>query len=359
MSKKVLVAYASVSGSTGEVAKAIGEVLAQEGAMVQVQHVKDVTSLSGYDAVVLGSSIRAGKWLPEAMNFLGMHREALSEIPVAYFTTCLTMVQDTEDNRQIVLAYLEPVRQRAPQIKPVGVGLFAGALDPTRQLAMPVQGPQGDYRNWEAIRTWAEEICPALLEGRLEIEEPIMLRGAILSYTDMSGTDLSRVDLHGAKLKEAKLSEADLHDTDLGEADLIKADLRKANLHEAGLNWANMNWADLSGANLHRANLIGADLSQANLSQANLSQAILNGANLSRANLSGTDLSYADLNWVDLRGADLSRANLRGANLGWANLSGADLSQANLSQARYNSSTEWPEGFSAEMHGVILVGEPR
>lgn len=342
MSKKVLVAYASVSGSTGEVAEAIGQVLGkQEGVTVEVRRVRDVTDIGVYSAVVLGSSIRVGKWLPEAIQFLETHQESLGQVPVAYFTTCLTMVNDTEDSRRTVLAYMEPVLQKSAEIKPVGLGLFAGSLDPNRPLVMQTDlAPQGDYRDWEAIRAWAEEVAPALMEGIVESDQPLILREAIMRYPDMAGADLSR---------------ADLNEIDLIKADLRKADLVEASLQKAGLKWAKMGGANISNANLSRANLIGADLNRADLSRANLSQAVLNGANLEQANLSEADLSYADLNWANLSKANLRYADLSEASLGWANLSGADLSHANLSKARYNNQTQWPEGFSLQAHGVILV----
>lgn len=358
MSQRVLIAYASVTGSTGEVAQAIGQVIESDNVAVQVAPVRDIDDLGGFDAVVLGSSIRAGKWLPEAFRFLEMHQEALSQAPVAYFTTCLTLVDDTEDSRRTVLAYMEPVLQAAPKITPVGLGLFAGSLDPNR-TALPMLrsdlAPQGDYRDWDSIKAWAREIRPALLLQSEAFAETVILRDAVLSFTDMSGLDLSNADLSGAKLRETKLTEADLQGANLGESQLTKADLSKADLQEAGLNWADLNWADMSKANLTKANLIGADLNRANLDHANLQYAILNGANLNSANLNQADLSYADLNWADLRGADLSNANLSYANLGWANLSGANLSQANLNQAKYNTATEWPEDFSPEAHGCVLI----
>jgi uncharacterized protein YjbI with pentapeptide repeats/menaquinone-dependent protoporphyrinogen IX oxidase len=357
MGKKVLIAYASVSGSTGEVAEAIGKIVAEEEVTVQVSHIKNVEDVSGYSAVVIGSSIRAGRWLPEAFQFLETHRETLSRVPVAYFTTCLTMVSDTEDSRRTVLAYMEPVQQTAPEIKPVGLGLFAGSFDPQRPSIMQIKdAPQGDYRDWTAIQAWAKEIRPALLADLAALSEPVILRDAVLSYSDLSGLDLSSADLRGADLQETKLSEADLHSSDLSETDLAKADLSHADLRDAGLNWADLNRADMSGANLHKANLIGADLNGANLKQANLSRAILNGANLSGANLSGANLRRADLNWADLRQADLTNANVSYANLSWANLSEAKLSQVVLNQATYNDATEWPEGFAPESHGCILVG---
>lgn len=330
MKKRILVAYASVSGSTGDVAEAIGKVIEQHGVTVDVAPVKDVFSVQGYNGVVVGSSIRAGRWLPEAVRFLREHQENLPVVPVAYFTTCLTMVNDTPDNRQIVRSYLEPILQTIPEIEPVGLGLFAGSLDPHRQLIMQSQSPvHGDYRNWEAIRQWAEEVTPGLLSGEV-FEEPIILRETIISYIEAARADKAIVDLH----------EANLHHADLSQLDLLRSDLRKANLMES---------------NLRGVNLIGADLYRADLRWANLHQATLNGANLANANLSGADLRLADLNWADLSGADLSRANLKGAKLGWTNLSEADLSQVHLQEARFNSQTQWPPGFSPTALGAILV----
>ncbi|HAC2344124.1 TPA_asm: hypothetical protein GJA96_14485 [Listeria monocytogenes] len=85
-----------------------------------------------------------------------------------------------------------------------------------------------------------------------------------------------------------------------------RANLRGANLSYedlscANLRGANLSYADLSCANLRGANLSYADLSCANLSYADLSCANLSGANLSGANLSGANLSYADLNWINWR----------------------------------------------------------
>ncbi|HEL8187277.1 TPA: pentapeptide repeat-containing protein [Listeria monocytogenes] len=110
----------------------------------------------------------------------------------------------------------------------------------------------------------------------------------------------------------------------------------RANLRGANLSYADLSCANLRGANLRGANLSYADLSCANLRVANLSYADLSGANLRGANLSGADLSYADLRRANLRVANLSYADLSCANLSGANLSGANLRGANLSYADLN-----------------------
>lgn len=165
MGDKILVAYASRAGSTGEVAEAIGEVLCDADAAVDVRLAKDVTDVSPYRAVVVGSAIYMGRWMSEAVKFVETHRDALSRVPVAYFTVCLTMKDDTEENRRTVAAYLDPVRE---VVQPVDVGLFAGRLDSSmlsffyRLIIKMMKQPEGDYRNWEAIRAWAGELVPLL-----------------------------------------------------------------------------------------------------------------------------------------------------------------------------------------------------
>ena len=167
MKDKILVAYASRAGSTGEVAEAIGQVLCEAGAAVDVRPAKEVTDLSPYRAVIVGSAIRVGKWLPEAVEFVENHRETLSQISVAYFAVCLTLKEDTEENRREVSAYLDPVCEI---VQPVDVGLFAGAMDYSklpfilRLVMKAMKSPKGDFRDWEAIRAWANRVHDRLIQ---------------------------------------------------------------------------------------------------------------------------------------------------------------------------------------------------
>ena len=158
---KVLVAYATKAGSTGEVAEAIGQALCAGGAAVEVKPVKEVSDVSGYAGVVVGSAIRMGQWLPEAVKFVETHQEALSQVPVAYFAVCMTLAEDTEENRRTVAAYLDKVRE---MVQPVDVGLFAGTMDYSklsfvfRLVIKAMKAPEGDFRNWDAIRDWATNL---------------------------------------------------------------------------------------------------------------------------------------------------------------------------------------------------------
>ena len=163
--QKVLVTYASKCGSTGEVARTIGEVLCQSGAVVDTRYVASVKSLDDYNAVIIGSAIHSDTFMREATDFVIANQHVLSTLPVAYFFTCLTLVDDSEGARRKAGTFLDPLNAQAPQVKTVGVGGFAGVLDygklsfmyrTVMKRKMKQRGiEEGDYRDWKAIRSWA------------------------------------------------------------------------------------------------------------------------------------------------------------------------------------------------------------
>lgn len=171
MNGKILVAYASYAGSTKEVAEAIGETLAGDSAPVDVLRMRDVKDLSPYRAVVAGSAIQGQKWLPEGMQFVQTHRAELNQKPLAAFLVCITLgMKNAANYRQGVSEWMQPVRALA---RPVSEGLFAGKMDLNKlpwnletakvRLAVKMGAlPDGDHRDWQAIRAWAESLLPLL-----------------------------------------------------------------------------------------------------------------------------------------------------------------------------------------------------
>ncbi len=172
MSTRVLVTYATRAGSTAGVAEDIGKALMENGFLVEVHPVQEVTDVTSYDAVVAGSAIQSKRWLPEAMEFLQVHRATLTRKPCAVFLVCMTLAMpNSEKYRPFVADFLQPVRAI---VRPASEGLFAGALDiskvpsPWNRLKFRLSvlfgvWSEGDHRDWDAIRTWADMLPPLLL----------------------------------------------------------------------------------------------------------------------------------------------------------------------------------------------------
>jgi menaquinone-dependent protoporphyrinogen oxidase len=155
---KVLVAYATVYGSTKEVAEKIGEVLKSKGMEVDVSSVSDISDISSYDAAVIGAPVMKFRFLPPARKFVKSNKETLSKIPVAYFSLGLAMMEDTQDHRDTMMRKLKVVTKR---VRPVDVGLFGGKYKkPEKGFKMPL--PEGDWRDWDKIEAWAKGLAGKL-----------------------------------------------------------------------------------------------------------------------------------------------------------------------------------------------------
>jgi menaquinone-dependent protoporphyrinogen oxidase len=172
MSDKILVTYASRTGSTIGVAEAIGRTLAKSDVQVDVRPMDEIKDLVPYRAVVAGSAIQNKLWLPEAMQFIQTHQAALTRKPFAAFLVCMTLTISNGKYRENVTGFLQPVRAL---VQPVSEGLFAGALDISKvpsfrdrlmfrlSVILGVWS-EGDHRDWDAIHAWAENIRPLLLK---------------------------------------------------------------------------------------------------------------------------------------------------------------------------------------------------
>jgi menaquinone-dependent protoporphyrinogen oxidase len=163
---RVLVAYDSRLGSTAEVAAFVGSVLAEKGASVEVARIDSIGDIGQYHSVVVGSAIRYDRWLPEAKAFVEANHVALSRVPVSMFFTCLALANGSAKGERKAAGYAEQMRQLLPEAPAPQIGGFAGVLDPSRgpwwtrvllRVLSRVAGiAPGDYRDWDAIRLWAD-----------------------------------------------------------------------------------------------------------------------------------------------------------------------------------------------------------
>lgn len=167
MEKKILVAYATKYGATGEIADKVGDVLRGAGLQADVSPVDHVQDLAPYGAVVLGSAVYIGKWRKEAAKFLKENQETLAERQVWFFSS-----GPLGEGDPVALldgwrfpASLQPIADR---IQPYDIAVFHGHLNPEKLnllekwMLKNVQSPVGDFRKWEAITSWAESIATVL-----------------------------------------------------------------------------------------------------------------------------------------------------------------------------------------------------
>ncbi len=166
MSGRILVAYASKNGSTAEIAQAIGKELLRAGTSVDVIEMKTVTTLAGYDAVVIGAPLYMGSVMGDMGKFTGRYCSELAKLPVAAFAVGVAPKDPKPGARPAAMGALT---KACGQVAPVASVLFSGKLDPAkvnfvmRKFMEMAKIPSGDFRDWDAIATWARGL-PAVLK---------------------------------------------------------------------------------------------------------------------------------------------------------------------------------------------------
>jgi menaquinone-dependent protoporphyrinogen oxidase len=167
----VLVAAASKHEGTMGIAEAIAAELRMVGYGADVARIDDALRADRYDAVILGSAVYMGKWLPEALNFVNRNERTLREKPVWLFSSG-------------PLGWDNPVPADGPAVAADLIArtgardhrVFVGKLNKhelgfmERLAVRAVKAPDGDFRDWTAIRAWAQGIGLALAPRPLPLE---------------------------------------------------------------------------------------------------------------------------------------------------------------------------------------------
>lgn len=172
---KILIAYSSGYGTTKEVAQEIASILHDEFQLSVDLHPLDYhENLQEYDAIIIGSSVRADQPLATTRDFFAAHRLELQQKKVALFLVCLT-ASTQQGKEKVKKDYISQILSRYQDIVPVSIEAFGGKVDFDRlnpvmqQLVQSVMKQAGvnpdqsmDARNWLEIKEWARSLAEKL-----------------------------------------------------------------------------------------------------------------------------------------------------------------------------------------------------
>jgi menaquinone-dependent protoporphyrinogen oxidase len=149
MSHRILLAYASKGGATKEASEIIAEVLKNKyNVTVDLIDLKKTTpKLEGYDKIVVGAGVRAGKVYGDALKFLKQNFESKK---VAFFVCC-GGAGDPQKYEEACKNYVTDVLANYPDLKPVSTEAFGGRMKILGKTVF-------DTFDSKKIQRWAEKI---------------------------------------------------------------------------------------------------------------------------------------------------------------------------------------------------------
>lgn len=160
----VLIAVESRHGATTEIGRVIAERLRERGIGTTMARVNEVSGVSGYDGVVLGSAVYTGHWLAGSKKLAAREHDLLLQRPVWLFSSGpvgdppFPNEEPAEVDGLLALTGARTHRTFAGKLDRAELGFLE------RTMVSAVHAPEGDFRNWDEIRAFADEIATSLLE---------------------------------------------------------------------------------------------------------------------------------------------------------------------------------------------------
>ncbi len=177
---KMLLLSSSVYGHVNTICEAMRPVLQQaDFEVVEATFSDDTPDPKGFDAVLIGASIRNGKHNPTVISFIERHVDSLSQRPSGFFSVNL-VARKPHKNTPETNPYVRKFLENSPW-QPDRVGVFGGQLNYRRYRPMDRwvirfimwmnKGPtdldtNADFTNWDAVREFAEDFARFAREQR-------------------------------------------------------------------------------------------------------------------------------------------------------------------------------------------------
>jgi menaquinone-dependent protoporphyrinogen oxidase len=169
----VLIVYGTTEGQTAKISEALAKEISSKGHRVRVFPASDAPmkqELEAFDAVVVGSSVHAGKFDRALRNWAKRNFVFLQRKPSAFFSVCLGILEKNfkakREEADIVAAFLREAGWN-PELHTI----FAGALKYSqygwlkklvmKSIAKKAKGDTDtsrdyEYTNWDDVRAFAQ-----------------------------------------------------------------------------------------------------------------------------------------------------------------------------------------------------------
>jgi menaquinone-dependent protoporphyrinogen oxidase len=154
---RILVTYGSRRGGTQGLAQQVADAMRAQGFAVDAWPAGDVRDIAGYDVVIVGGAIYAGRWHKAARTFVTRHAAELRHRQTYFFSS--GPLDGSAVQRDI-----PPVRGVADLMRRVdarGHATFGGRLSPYARGFMAsamAKKEAGDWRDPGQVRDWARYV---------------------------------------------------------------------------------------------------------------------------------------------------------------------------------------------------------
>ena len=170
---RTLIAYSTVDGHTLKICSRIRQSLERMGHAATLAEIREGMSVDPgpFDLIVVGASIRYGKYRPAVFSFVEANRDALEQKPSAFFSVNVVARKrgkDTPESNPYIKAF-----RRKTTWAPGEVAVFAGKLDYPRYGFLDRQvirfimwltdGPTDpatciEFTDWQAVEMFAQRV---------------------------------------------------------------------------------------------------------------------------------------------------------------------------------------------------------
>jgi menaquinone-dependent protoporphyrinogen oxidase len=167
--KKSLLIYSTVDGQTEAICRRMAS--CAKNTSVDVMSISNVRNLDDYKTIIIGASIRYGKYRNEVYNFINENSLLLESKKNAFFSVNVVArkpEKNTPDTNPYVIKFLEKINW-----KPKNIEVFAGKIDYPKYkfidkyaikfIMWITKGPTDtsqsyEFTDWNKVETFAENL---------------------------------------------------------------------------------------------------------------------------------------------------------------------------------------------------------